>query len=137
MKTRNDGLVLSERRPAPRVEGFTLIEIMISVAVLAILVTGLYAALSASQTVYTNGVTRNEIQDRVRRALNDMSMELRQASAGTGAAITFGTAGSGGDESVTFSMCTGFTAGAATRSEEHTSELQSQSNLVCRLLLEK
>src|SRR2546430_13320941 len=28
-------------------------------------------------------------------------------------------------------------AGRATRSEEHTSELQSQSNLVCRLLLEK
>src|SRR2546430_11954076 len=27
--------------------------------------------------------------------------------------------------------------GNATRSEEHTSELQSQSNLVCRLLLEK
>src|SRR2546427_6634933 len=29
------------------------------------------------------------------------------------------------------------TEGCATRSEEHTSELQSQSNLVCRLLLEK
>src|SRR2546430_6083670 len=28
-------------------------------------------------------------------------------------------------------------AGALRRSEEHTSELQSQSNLVCRLLLEK
>src|SRR2546427_9155254 len=28
-------------------------------------------------------------------------------------------------------------AGAQRRSEEHTSELQSQSNLVCRLLLEK
>src|SRR2546430_4657498 len=28
-------------------------------------------------------------------------------------------------------------ADMATRSEEHTSELQSQSNLVCRLLLEK
>src|SRR2546430_12177062 len=28
-------------------------------------------------------------------------------------------------------------AGDADRSEEHTSELQSQSNLVCRLLLEK
>src|SRR2546427_7379108 len=28
-------------------------------------------------------------------------------------------------------------AKAPTRSEEHTSELQSQSNLVCRLLLEK
>src|SRR5688572_32436246 len=29
------------------------------------------------------------------------------------------------------------TAGNSPRSEEHTSELQSQSNLVCRLLLEK
>src|SRR5690606_41408261 len=29
------------------------------------------------------------------------------------------------------------TARAATRSEEHTSELQSRENLVCRLLLEK
>src|SRR3989475_7800121 len=30
-----------------------------------------------------------------------------------------------------------FVLGLWTRSEEHTSELQSQSNLVCRLLLEK
>src|SRR5688572_31765544 len=30
-----------------------------------------------------------------------------------------------------------FRHGAVLRSEEHTSELQSQSNLVCRLLLEK
>src|SRR2546430_13130763 len=30
-----------------------------------------------------------------------------------------------------------FTSQAWSRSEEHTSELQSQSNLVCRLLLEK
>src|SRR2546430_9173395 len=32
---------------------------------------------------------------------------------------------------------TGPAAAVASRSEEHTSELQSQSNLVCRLLLEK
>src|SRR2546430_5797110 len=31
----------------------------------------------------------------------------------------------------------GFRTFTETRSEEHTSELQSQSNLVCRLLLEK
>src|SRR2546430_11520146 len=31
----------------------------------------------------------------------------------------------------------GHRGGRAARSEEHTSELQSQSNLVCRLLLEK
>src|SRR2546430_11211022 len=30
-----------------------------------------------------------------------------------------------------------FRSAGASRSEEHTSELQSQSNLVCRLLLEK
>src|SRR2546430_11950504 len=36
------------------------------------------------------------------------------------------------------SKCFGSTtADSALRSEEHTSELQSQSNLVCRLLLEK
>src|SRR2546430_10507949 len=33
--------------------------------------------------------------------------------------------------------CTAPTASGIGRSEEHTSELQSQSNLVCRLLLEK
>src|SRR2546427_2686868 len=32
---------------------------------------------------------------------------------------------------------TGARSASARRSEEHTSELQSQSNLVCRLLLEK
>src|SRR2546430_11299899 len=35
------------------------------------------------------------------------------------------------------SHCVEAAAGQAARSEEHTSELQSQSNLVCRLLLEK
>src|SRR2546430_3479135 len=37
----------------------------------------------------------------------------------------------------TFGRITGPPREAAWRSEEHTSELQSQSNLVCRLLLEK
>src|SRR5256885_8949854 len=36
-----------------------------------------------------------------------------------------------------FHRCVGFEAEAAGRSEEHTSELQSPCNLVCRLLLEK
>src|SRR5256886_13612996 len=35
------------------------------------------------------------------------------------------------------SRCTPSAWATAARSEEHTSELQSQSNLVCRLLLEK
>src|SRR2546430_12735702 len=41
-----------------------------------------------------------------------------------------------GKHKLEFSLATSSIA-AAPRSEEHTSELQSQSNLVCRLLLEK
>src|SRR2546421_12659050 len=39
--------------------------------------------------------------------------------------------------SVRSSSTPSFTPGTRTRSEEHTSELQSRSDLVCRLLLEK
>src|SRR5688572_32273682 len=42
---------------------------------------------------------------------------------------------SGNSKSLTITSCT--RRQFLTRSEEHTSELQSQSNLVCRLLLEK
>src|SRR2546427_9092643 len=38
---------------------------------------------------------------------------------------------------VVCSVCSRVNLKRETRSEEHTSELQSQSNLVCRLLLEK
>src|SRR5437588_9786478 len=40
------------------------------------------------------------------------------------------------DQSGRYRLTTGMTGGQA-RSEEHTSELQSHSDLVCRLLLEK
>ena len=104
MKTRHD------RRP----RGFTLLEIMISVAVLAIMVVGIYSVLASSQSLYVTGVSRNEIQDRVRRALDAIALELRQGSSGLGAGITFATAGSAGDETVTFCMCTGYAAGVPT-----------------------
>jgi prepilin-type N-terminal cleavage/methylation domain-containing protein len=73
--------------------GFTFIEVMISIAVLCVLVVGIYAAFEATQGMYATGISRQEIQDRVRRALNAIALELRQASAGTGAAITFGAEG--------------------------------------------
>src|SRR5205085_12346237 len=44
---------------------------------------------------------------------------------------------SGASAGQTASVFAGRFLDLATRSEEHTSELQSQSNLVCRLLLEK
>src|SRR2546430_11920766 len=49
--------------------------------------------------------------------------------------LTEATANTGGMSAV-FWVC-GSEGLSALRSEEHTSELQSQSNLVCRLLLEK
>src|SRR2546430_13987347 len=42
-----------------------------------------------------------------------------------------------GDARMGVSGYSEFSEALASRSEEHTSELQSQSNLVCRLLLEK
>src|SRR2546430_8135467 len=55
------------------------------------------------------------------------------ASYPSGTAVTLTT------NPATGSTFTGWSGGGCTgtRSEEHTSELQSQSNLVCRLLLEK
>src|SRR2546430_11722103 len=41
------------------------------------------------------------------------------------------------DDNVLMGLGDGFRITQIRRSEEHTSELQSQSNLVCRLLLEK
>src|SRR2546430_8384059 len=43
----------------------------------------------------------------------------------------------GGTTPLTHGLMAGFKVIKTERSEEHTSELQSQSNLVCRLLLEK
>lgn len=94
--------------------GFTLLEVMISVAVLAIVAGGIYSALASSQSLYSTGITRQEIEDRVRRALNEISLELRQASSGLGAGITFATSGTAGDQTVNFCMCTGFAANIPT-----------------------
>src|SRR2546427_1757851 len=52
----------------------------------------------------------------------------------SGAPWPFGELGLGARRLVGYE---GVTRGCSGRSEEHTSELQSQSNLVCRLLLEK
>src|SRR2546430_17652175 len=60
---------------------------------------------------------------------------FRSATAGAGAKRGTETVLLAEDEAPVREATAG--AGAKRRSEEHTSELQSQSNLVCRLLLEK
>src|SRR2546430_3407910 len=76
-----------------------------------------------------------DVADAIAEALE----EAAKAAGGTPAALTGIGVGSPG----TVNEATGTVANArnlrnwTNRSEEHTSELQSQSNLVCRLLLEK
>src|SRR5205085_4935292 len=64
---------------------------------------------------------------------------IRSINAGTGRAALFQITNPLNSSSALeiVSSGTGRAIRAQSRSEEHTSELQSQSNLVCRLLLEK
>src|SRR2546430_5116453 len=81
-------------------------------------------------------IYRGEVAVRVIRALHELGVE---------AVAVYSTADAGGLHTrlADRAVCIGPPAAAESylnmpsRSEEHTSELQSQSNLVCRLLLEK
>src|SRR5688572_32737734 len=76
------------------------------------------------------GAPGSQAQQRVLRGVSDRSI-VQTAADRTGVRVRlFDTStGTQGRNALTLS--------ADSRSEEHTSELQSQSNLVCRLLLEK
>src|SRR2546427_8175554 len=80
------------------------------------------STLFPSTTLFRSGGDVAALDDRVLHALHhDVHARRTQAAPGGGIAAGIG--------------CRQRPAEA--RSEEHTSELQSQSNLVCRLLLEK
>src|SRR2546430_6248923 len=64
--------------------------------------------------------------------------DAQPADAASGEALELGVRNAGLDHCYAFRAFSAFRYGIQSdRSEEHTSELQSQSNLVCRLLLEK
>src|SRR2546430_7405184 len=72
------------------------------------------------------------------RSASGDSMSKRQPEGAVQAAPQEGARGAAGPTLTgKVVLITGASSGIGRRSEEHTSELQSQSNLVCRLLLEK
>src|SRR2546421_969783 len=74
---------------------------------------------------YSLGGKRAGAATQVMESLKDQIAVVTAASSGIGKAISLSLAGQGAE------VC------LVARSEEHTSELQSRSDLVCRLLLEK
>src|SRR5690606_41174919 len=72
------------------------------------------------------------------RRSSDLSAAIRNANSCACWVRCSVNPGAGARTSVLMPLrCTVSTTGHAERSEEHTSELQSRENLVCRLLLEK
>ena len=89
--------------------GFTLLEILIAVAVLSVLMATLYAALFSTTTSYTTMSQRGRIEDRSRQVLDDMARELRLADRDT-----FLVTQSNGASRIDFRTPTGYSAGNVT-----------------------
>jgi prepilin-type N-terminal cleavage/methylation domain-containing protein len=66
--------------------GYTLVELLTAMAVLGLLMAGLFLTLQQGQTVYLYGAGRAEVQQNARVALERMLRELRTASTVTTAA---------------------------------------------------
>src|SRR3990167_5891431 len=108
--------------------GFTLIEIMVAVSIFAIV-----AVITTGALVTANNTNRKA--QAIKLAIDNLnfavdSMVLNLGNGGRYHCITGGNANPNWPTSYD-------ETNPCPRSEEHTSELQSQSNLVCRLLLEK
>src|SRR3989449_4438095 len=122
-------------------KGFTLIELLIVVVIIGILAaiaipkfanTKEKAYISSMKSDLRNMVTAEEayFADSVKYTTSTSCVNPAPA----GNAAWCATVGNGRG---TITVGTGTAAGYLTRSEEHTSELQSRLHLVCRLLLEK
>ena len=59
--------------------GFTLIELMISAAILGLMMAGLLGLLTASRNAYSRGSSTIDAQQNARLALDRMGKEIREA----------------------------------------------------------
>lgn len=63
-----------------KVRGFTMIEVMISLAVFAIISLAIFALIEAGSTSYNQTTRLNQLQENGRKALEEMAAELRIAN---------------------------------------------------------
>src|SRR3984957_9549858 len=140
-----------------RQRGFSLIELMVSMAILVVTVGVVVGALLQAQRATQGVAYEANTQENLRAGMHFIVQDLAQAGEGIpqgGITIPYSAAGVSAlnrpgafaPNPPTFpnpAPPNGFIAlpaiapGWTVRSEEHTSELQSRENLVCRLLLEK
>src|SRR5436190_14549856 len=99
----------------------------------AISLTGSQAGI-VTDTSHTKARILDVRADRIRAALDEGRIVLVAGFQGVSTAADVTTLGRGGSDTTAVALAPAL---GADRSEEHTSELQSHSDLVCRLLLEK
>ncbi|HVR85772.1 MAG TPA: prepilin-type N-terminal cleavage/methylation domain-containing protein, partial [Planctomycetota bacterium] len=63
----------------PRPQGFSLVEVLIVMAILSIVMGALYATIFGSSSTFTSNTRMGSIQEDARRALDDLANEVRLA----------------------------------------------------------
>src|SRR2546430_14491262 len=104
----------------------------------AMLPTVMVTMASASKSIRQSALIEGRPSTKMRSSIaNDAAFDPTESNAVTGVGAPSYTSGAHMWNGTAAILNATPAAVSTTRSEEHTSELQSQSNLVCRLLLEK
>jgi len=71
---------MSKRFKTEQTEAFTLVELMVSVAIFVVILGASYALMSSGKMSWHSGDTKVELQQDLRQAMDDISFELSESS---------------------------------------------------------
>lgn len=114
MKTENDCLFYSYRAVSRRGfsgdrRGFSMVEMMVTIAIFLIISGGAYAVTFAAERIWSTNLTRIDLHQNLRKAMEGMIYELRQTGPG---AITDVSANGTWYTQITFKKPSDVTGGA-------------------------